>query len=326
MGYSYYSAVVMWTVLLPMDLHVKGAVNVHAYISSGYSLTGLFSGGGYSMGVVDIDENNREVKEFISSASYKVGNPFTSNPTQYSQSVNVDYTFSKGHTLAFVVGLGATVQGYTASVYFGSADRASGATLPIDPIFQTQSVQTDMGPITVVADAAVSNLQYDKTAHAITYNAAGIDGTPCSCTVNVPKMLVQAPFTVTQGTKTLQATTSQNETHTQISYTHTVSDSQLRVIGSAANDTPNPQTQSPTTSQTPAGSPSTASPVTTEPSQLTSKPTGSTSPSSIAQPSSSPNHTPQVPEAGVYVIAVLIGLCVAIVTLRILRKRIHKLE
>jgi hypothetical protein len=337
MGYSYYSAVAMWTVQLPMDLHVKGAVSIRAYISSSYQLGGLFSGGGYSMGVVDIDENNREVKEFLSSPTYNLGNPFTSTPTQYSQSVTVDYTFSKGHTLAFVVGLGATAQGYTASVYFGSADRASGATLPVVQSTQTQSIQTDMGTVTVASDAAISNLQYDENAHAITYTAKGIDYTPCSCTVNVPKTLMQAPFTVTQGTKTLQSqsTKSQNENYFKITFSHTIDDSQLRVTGSSSttnNPTPPPtsQTQTPVPSSTPTSSSSTStsptSSVTADPVQPSSEPIGSTSPSSSAQTSSSPdNHTvsPPVPEASIYILAVLIGLCSVVVALLFLKKKRH---
>lgn len=333
MGYSYYSAVTMWTVPLPMDLHVKGTVSIRAYISSSYQLGGLFSGGGYSMGVVDVDENNREVKEFLSSPTYNLGNPFTSTPTQYSQSVSVDYTFSKGHTLAFVVGLGATAQGFTASVYFGSADRASGATLPIVPAVQTQSLQTDAGAVTVAADAAISNLQYDKNSHAITYNAKGIDYTPCSCTVSVPKALMQAPFTVTQGTKTLQATTSQNEDNTIITFSHTIDDSQLRVTGTASTTntpTPNPSTQTPSPSSTPSSSSSTS----TSPSssvapgtvQPTSGPSGSAYPSSSGQSSSSTDpHTvsPPVPEWSIYVLVVLLvvsAIALSVVFLR--RKRL----
>jgi hypothetical protein len=334
MGYNYYSAVTMWTVQLPMDLHVKGSVSIRAYISSSFQLGGLFSGGGYSFGVVDIDENNREVKEFMSSATYNLGNPFTSTPTQYSQTVSVDYTFSKGHTLAFVVGLGATVQGFTASVYFGSADRASGATLPIVQSTQSQSVQTDAGAVTVVADAAISNLQYDKTANTITYTAKGIDYTPCSCAVSVPKALMQAPFTVTQGTKTLQATTSQNENYFQISYSYTIDDSQLRVTGtSSTTNTPTPpptsQTQTPAPSSNPTSSSSTSTSPTNSPSNTvtdgpTSEPTGSTSPSSSAMTSSSPdNHTvsPPVPEASICILAVLIGVCSVVVALLFLKRK-----
>lgn len=336
MGYNYYSAVAMWTVPLPMDLHVKGSVSIRAYISSSYQLGGLFSGGGYSFGVVDVDENNREVKEFLSSATYNLGNPFTSTPTQYSQSVSIDYTFSKGHTLAFVVGLGATVQGFTASVYFGSADRASGATLPVVQSTETTSIQTDMGTVSVASDAAISNLQYDKNNHAITYTAKGIDYTPCTCTVSVPKALMQAPFTVTQGTKTLQATTSQNEDNYQISFSHTTDDSQLRVtgFGSTTNNPtapPTSQTQTPSPSSTPTSSSPTSTSPTNSPSNTgtnspTSEPTGFISPSSSAQTSSSPdNHTvsPPVPEASIYVLAVLFVVSAGVVSVIFLRKRKH---
>jgi hypothetical protein len=335
MGYSYYSAVTMWAVKLPMDLHVKGSVSIHAYISSSYQLGGLFNGGGYSMGVVDIDENNREVKEFLSSATYNLGNPFTSTPTQYSQSVTVDYTFNKGHTLAFVVGLGATVQGYTASVYFGSADRASGATLPIIQSTQTQSIQTDMGAVSVVSDAAISNLQYDKNAHAVTYTEKGIDYTPCSCSVSVPKALMQAPFTVTQGTKTLQDTTSQNGANFLITFSHTIDDNQIRVTGSGSTtNTPTPpptsQTQTPTSSLTPTSSSSTSTSPTSSvidgPVQPTSEPTSSVSLSTSIQPSSSlDGHTVSlpVPEASVYLLVILLVLSFAVVSVFFLRRKKH---
>jgi hypothetical protein len=304
MGYSYYSAVTMWAVKLPMDLHVKGTVSFHVYISSTYTLGGLFNGGGYAMGIVDIDENNNEVKEFLSSATYSLGNPFTSTPAQYSQTVNVDYTFRSGHTLAFVVGLGATVQGYVASVYFGSTDRASGATLPVAQNTQTQTVQSDAGPITAASDATIQNLQYDGISHALSYNVKGIDYTPCSGAVTIPKALLQAPFTVTQGTKTIQATTSQNDTYYQITYTNTITDEVLKVAGLAdvtASPTPTP----------------------TVPTSDTSSPTqqsesNSPFPSSSVDVSSS---SPQVPEGGVYVLGILVVVACAALTARVVKRR-----
>ncbi len=262
MGYSYYSAVVMWIVQLPMDLHVQGTVNVNAYISSTYKLSGLLSGGGYSMGIVDIDENNNEVREFLSDATYNFGNPFTSMPTKYSQSVNVDYVFSKGHSIGFVVGLGATVQGFTASVYFGSADRSSGATLPVAEAAQTQTLSSNSGDIMVAANSAIQNLQYDQTTRTLSFNAQGIDYTSGTCAVAIPKTLLQSPFTVTQGTQTITATTTENATYYELSFTHTRSDAALRVTGSgpAPSDSP---------TMSPSASPSSTSQTTTPPSSGT---------------------------------------------------------
>ncbi len=191
MGYNYWSAIVMWATKLPMDLHVQGSVNVRAYISSTFKLSGLLSGGGYAMGIVDIDENNNEVAQFITEAPYTIGsNPFTASPSQYSQSVNVDYVFKKGHAVGFAVGLGATTQGFTASVYFGSQDRNSGATLPVVESTQTQTVSTGGGAISVTGNSAIESLQYDQAARAVSFIAQGISRTTGSCIVSIPKTLM----------------------------------------------------------------------------------------------------------------------------------------
>jgi hypothetical protein len=266
MGYDYWSAVVMWVVQLPMDLHVSGSAVVYAYLSSTDQLSGFLSGGGYAMGLVDIDENNNVVKEFITEAPYSIGNnPFTSTPARYSQSVTLDHVFSKGHWIGFVVGLGATTQGFSATVYFGSEDKNSGATLPVVETIQTKTLAPDEGAIAVSANSAIENLQYDKAARTLTFTAEGIEYTSGSCAVAVPKLLMQTPFTVTQGSQPLTPTVTENATYYQVSFTHTRSNNTISVAGSE----PDSQTISPSPSQTASPSNS-ASPSSVLPSKTSS--------------------------------------------------------
>ncbi len=137
-GWSYYSAAAIWATRLESDLHVKGTVTITAYLSSNFNLTGLFSGGSYGFGVVDIDENNNEVTEFISEGPISIGrNPFTKESAQYSLSVSVDYTFKKGHAIGFAVGFGATTKGFDATIYFDSPATNSAATVPLEETITT---------------------------------------------------------------------------------------------------------------------------------------------------------------------------------------------
>ncbi len=131
-GWSYYSAVAIWAKPLQSDLHVKGTVTITAYISSTFELTSLFSGGSYGFGVVEIDENNKEIIDFVTEGPIAIArNPFTKDPTQYTLNVPVDYVFKKGHSIGFAVGFGATVEGFEASIFFDSAGTNSGVTLPV---------------------------------------------------------------------------------------------------------------------------------------------------------------------------------------------------
>jgi hypothetical protein len=132
-GWNYYSAVALWALPLQSDTHVKGTVTVSAYIGSNYKLAGLFSGGGYGFGIVDVDENNGLIQQFVTEGPITIGsNPFTATATKYSLSVNVDYTFKKGHSIGFAVGFGATVKGFEATIYFDSTNWNSGAILPVE--------------------------------------------------------------------------------------------------------------------------------------------------------------------------------------------------
>ena len=248
-GWNYWSAIIMWTLKLPMDLNVQGTVNMRAYISSTFKLSGLFSGGGYGMGLVDIDENNIEVKEFITEAPYSIGtNPFTATPTQYSTNTNVDYVFKKGHSIGFAVGLGATTQGFSATVYFGSQDRNSGATLPVEDTSKTYNFAADYNDAThniaIVSNSAISNCQFDSSTRCIQFTAQGINYTTGYCNVWVPKTLMQAPFTITQGTQPITPTLNENATHTQLYFTNTRNANPIQIT---AATTP-PTTATPTAS------------------------------------------------------------------------------
>ncbi len=298
-GYNYWSAVIMWATKLPMDLHVQGSVNVHAYISSTFKLSGLFSGGGYAMGIVDIDENNNEVKEFITEAPYTIGgNPFTATPTQYSLSTNVDYVFKKGHAIGFAVGLGATTQGFTATVYFGSQDRNSGATLPVAETMQTQTLSVDGKTVSVTSNSAIENLQYDQTAKALSFLAQGISYTTGACSVSIPKTLMGTPFTVAQGSQSITATVNEDASNYQISFSHTRDAQTIRVVGSAPTQTTNP-TQTQTNSPTQTG--------------------GSSSPS---HGTDAPTASPSVPEYNAVMLLVFVFLFIVVgVVVALLSKR-----
>ncbi len=249
---AYWSAVVMWGIKLPMDVHVKGNVNVHVYIGSTAKLSGMFSGGGYAMGLVDVDENNVEVKEFLKEADYTIGtNPFTATPSQYSLTINeVDYTFKKGHFLCLVIGLGATTQGFTATVYFGSQDKNSGATLPVVDTTETQAFTVNADQtIAVTSNSAVSNFQFDSATRSISFLAQGIPYTAGTCTVAVPKILMQPPFTATSGSQPLSLSTTENSTHYQLAFTHTRTAETIKIAGTAPTQTATP-TQTSAPSQT----------------------------------------------------------------------------
>ncbi len=224
-GWSYYRAVAMWVIPLQSDLHVKGTVNIQAYLSSTFSLTGFLTGGGYGFGVVDVDENNVEVTEFTTEANPTIGsNPFTQDPTQYSLSVNVDYVFRKGHAIGFAVGFGATVRGFEATVYFDSQSRNSGATLPVEETMTSQTFTAQSGGtaynVQVSSDSTVSGFQYDAGAKRLQFKAQGIPYTSGSCEVLIPKTLMQAPFTVTMGNQKLSVSASEDSVNTRLTFTH----------------------------------------------------------------------------------------------------------
>jgi hypothetical protein len=303
MGYNYWSAAILWAVKLPMDLHVKGTVNVYAYLSSTFKQSML--GGGYAMGVVDIDENNVEVKEFLTEAPYSFGNPFSATPTQYSQNINVDYTFKKGHAIGFAVGFGGTTQGYSATVYFGSADRASGATLPVIETWQTQLCMAEGAQITVKSNSAVENLQYSQAGRCISFSALGIHYTTGTCIVSVPKTLLQSPFTVTVGAQSITPTQTEDATYYQLSFTHSRTADTISIVGEAP---PSP---------TPASSTSTAPIQTASPTQPTQ--TASSPPQTTDSLPPTPTPTPEL--SAVIVLAGIGLLTLSLLMLLFIQKR-----
>ncbi len=253
-GFNYWSAIVMWAVQLQSDVHVSGSVNVRAFISSTYRFSGLIAGGGYGMGLVDIDENNNEVKEFITESQPIMGNPFSATPIQYSLSTNVDHTFKKGHAIGFAVGLGGTEQGFTATVYFGSPERNSGATLPVEEATNTYIFTTNYNGAThivgITSNSLVSDCQFDQATGCIQFKTQGISYTSGTCSVAIPKTLIQSPFTVTQGTQTITTTVTDNATHNQLTFTSTRSTTPIQITAATT-----PPTSTTANSNAPSNSP-----------------------------------------------------------------------
>lgn len=242
-GFSYWSASILWATKLQSDLHVVGTVSIKAYISSTFQLSGLFSGGGYGMGLVDIDENNNEIQQFLTQGPISIGsNPFTASPTQYSLNTNVDYVFKKGHSIGFAVGLGATVQGFTATVFFDSLDRNSGATLPVEVKSQSNSFTTVINGtqqnIVVVSDSAISNYEFNSASNSIQFKAQGINFTTGYCNVTIPKTLMQSPFTVSSGSRPITATLTENSNYYQLFFTYTRNSSTLQITGTQQGTIP----------------------------------------------------------------------------------------
>jgi len=262
---TYWSSVIIWAIKLPMDLNVDGTVKVNAYISSNFELSGFFSGGGYGMGLVDLDQNNNLVQEFITQAPYTIGaNPFTSTPTEYSVSTNVNYIFKAGHSIGFAVGLGATAQGFSATVYFDSASYSSGATLPVVDTSQYQSFTENSQIVGVSSDSAISNFQCNSATDNIQFNAEGINYTTGFCNVSIPKSLMQKPFDVSSASQQITSSVTENSTYYQVYFTHTRTAAPIQITGTANEPTTQPTilptsaiSASPTT---PSSSPSTTIP------------------------------------------------------------------
>jgi len=268
MAFSYWSADIIWAVQLPMDLHVDGTVTINAYVSSTFGISGFFSGSGYGMGLVDIDQNDNMVQQFITQAPYtQSGNAFTSTPSLYSVSTSVDYTFKAGHSIGFALGLGATSQGFSATVYFDSASYCSGATLPVIDASQSQSFAAGSQNVGILSDSAISNFQYSSSSNSLKFNAQGINYTQGYCNVSIPKALMQQPFTVTSGSQQITSTLSQNSTHYQVYFSHTVNTNPIQIVGTSVNPptaTPTAKPSATPTSTATSSSGTTASPTTTE--------------------------------------------------------------
>lgn len=128
----YWSGAIIWTYNLQDDLHVKGIVEMTVYMSSNDLFSGLFVGGGYGMGLVEMDRNRNEINRFLTEGDPTIGsNPLSPIPKAYSLSIPIDHIFSKENTLGFFVGVGGTKPGYNFTAYFDSTEKNSGAILPL---------------------------------------------------------------------------------------------------------------------------------------------------------------------------------------------------
>lgn len=299
MPIDYWSASIIWGMRVPKDMHVYGTVNIRAYISSNFAISGFTSGSGYGMGLVDIDENNNPVQQFITQGPIAIGgNAFTSTPQQYSLSTNIDYVFKAGHAIGFSVGFGATTKGYTATIYFNSADKPSGATLPIVDTSTSYDFTADTKNIKIQSNSAIADYNYNSLKQTLQFTAKLIDYTTGYCNITIPKTLMQSPFTITSGPQQITTTISETQTNYNLYFTHTRTSNPIQVTGNAINT----QSPTPNISPTPSGSNTIPSPT------PTSTSSGSTTmPSSQGTTNPTNEPKPSVPEISSMAIIALIA-------------------
>jgi hypothetical protein len=251
------------------------------------------------MSVVDLDENGNLIQQFLTEGPFSIGgNAFTATPQLYTVKVNVDYVFKAGHSIGFGIGLGSSIEGYTASVYFGSADKPSGAILPIVDTAESYDFNADYQKIHISSDSAVDNYEYDSSKKTIQFTARLFDYTSGYCNLTIPKSLMRTPFTITADAQQITPTLTETQSNYQIYFTHTRSSNPIKVTGTAL--------PTPTITATPIELPvptesivPTGSPVPTELPTPTSStaPTGSSSPNESIAPiiSSAPKSTTSQP-------------------------------
>jgi hypothetical protein len=237
-GFTYYSAVILWAVQLQRDLHVHGDVEVRAYISSSFGGFGLIDGGGYAMGLADVDQNQNIVSQFITEGPVSFGNPFTATPKLYTLKTTVDYVFKKGHSIGFFVGGGATVRGFTFNVYFDSSGNNSGATLPVENVVQTYRFnalwENVSYQVVVYSNSSLSNFAFTQSLNQVSFNASSIRGTTGYCQVWIPKLLLAGPFTVSVGSQQITHQDSSNSTHSLVDFTFTHSSDVIKITGTTS--------------------------------------------------------------------------------------------
>jgi hypothetical protein len=240
LSFTYWGGVIIWMVKLEKDVHVIGDVEMVAYLSSSSTANfGSFDGGGYGMGLVDIDENGNEIQQFITESSPSIGsNPFTATPKAYTLVITVDYVFRKGHAIGFFVGAGSTIQGYTFNAYFDSPDKNSNVKLPIEDLPETYefSAVWDENTYNIVATStsALSSFEFNQPARQVSFNTSGIPGTNGYCEVVIPKTLLGGPFKVFMGNQPIAATETENTTHSFISFTYTHNSDTIEIIATTA--------------------------------------------------------------------------------------------
>ena len=233
-GWPSWSAGVMWVLRLQQDLHVKGNVELTAYFSSTFDGFGWFDGGGYSMGLADLDEHGNDVTAFPAEGAGGLGNPFDETTRPYVLNVAVDYVFKKGHYIGFWVGAGATIQGFTYTIYFDSSDAPSGVILPIGDQTKTYSfdaiVEGTTYEIETMSDSYLSNFGFDQLEKQISFDASGIPGIAGYCNVWIPKNLFGGSFEVFLDDQPLAHIKTENETHSCIYFTFTNNVANFKII------------------------------------------------------------------------------------------------
>jgi hypothetical protein len=227
------------------------------------------------MGLADIDENENVVQQFMPEAPYVIGdNIFTSTPQLYSLDVNIDYVFRAGHTIGFAVGCGATEQGFTASVFFDSSDKPSGATLPVVDATESYDFPANSQIIKIVSNSVISDYNYVPSERTIQFTAKLIDYTIGRCNITIPKNLMHSPFSVTIGFQQVTPILTETQESYQVSFTHTRTSNPIQVTGNTP-DTSTPTASTHPTTPAPTLSPNpTSTPVTPAPTVTGTSPTG----------------------------------------------------
>jgi hypothetical protein len=234
-GWDYWSGSLMWTLKLKEDVHVKGDVQIKAYISSKFEGFGFFDGGGYGMGLVDLDENRNDVTAFPVEGSGGLGNPFNESPELYALNVAVNHIFKSGHYIGFFVGAGATIKGYTFNVHFDSPTTPSGVTLPIEDEPKTFGFDAvgegSTYKIVAESDSYLSNFGFNQLEKQISFSASGIRGTAGYCSVWIPRTLFESPFKILIDSQQTTPTETENSTHSCIYFTYTNDVNVIKIAG-----------------------------------------------------------------------------------------------
>jgi hypothetical protein len=234
-SWTYWAASILWTLKLQEDMHVLGSVEMKVYVSSTFGFSFL-SGGGYGMGLADVDENGNNVKEFTTQGPQSIGsNPFTQTPQAYILNTQVDYVFKKGHTIVFYMGAGASIQGFTFNVYFDYPDRNSGVKLPVEEQMKTYEFNTDWQnqtyKIVAISNSSLSDFRFDPPMKQISFNASGISGTGVYSQVYIPKTLLQGPFSIFIDSQQITPTETENTTQSSINFTYTHNSDTIKILG-----------------------------------------------------------------------------------------------
>jgi hypothetical protein len=236
-----WDARIRWTLMLGEDVHVLGVVSIRVFASS-TATVGFFSGGGYVMGLADINENGNEGEAYVTEGPQSIGsNPFTSYAKMYTLNVQVDHIFKKGHKIGFFMGAGSNIQGFTFDVYFDSPDWNSGTTLPVVAQNRYYVFDATWGNLTssvgVASNSSLSDFGFDQSMGRISLKASGILGTGGYSTVSVPKSLLQGPFIVFVNGQQVAASESENSTYSFITLTYS-HDSSAEIQGTVVVSEP----------------------------------------------------------------------------------------